>query len=297
MAVEDRTRHDRLRSLFPLVYDTDPQRSALGRVLDVLADGVRELDQATERALRDKWVATADGRREPTELIGTQPEPTDPPTEPILTVDLGGQPRPLEHLGSALDLLRQPWELDEQAYRERVQFLAPLMSGGLGTARALIAFTIGALGAQPCAQLERSGDTTTGFGLAPGALARCRACQGGTATPSGPCPLRAQAVMSVSLVDNPRRRVRLTRQSLRVGDDGTASVLFDSESLFADLPEIELTIPDEATRTVVPSFRNRGTGERIIVAHQLEAGQTLTMFPVSPHDPSLAPHRQRWVDR
>ncbi len=297
MAVEDRVRHRRLRSLFPQAYATSPKDSALGVLLETLAGRLRDLDHATERAQRDKWLATADGSRDPVPFEVPGGGSAQPALAGATTLDLGEVVRPLEHLGSGLDLLRQPWEVDEQAYRGRVSQLARLLTGGLGTTQALVSFCIGALGAETCPQLERNADTTTGFGLEPGSLARCRTCQGGTAAPSGPCPLREQSTMSVSLVDSPRRRVQLERQSLRVGEDGTATINFRSESLFADRPEIELRVPDTGAAHVVPSFRSLQTGERIIVARVLEPGNTLSILTTSPHDPSLPPHRQRWVDR
>lgn len=303
MAVEDRTRHERLRALLPRAYATDPRDSVLGVLLEVLANGLRDFDRATERALRDKWVATADGARDAIPL-GLPEFPTDS------YVELGGEPRPLEHLGAALELLRQPWEDDEQGYRGRVARLATLLAHGLATPRALLSFTIGALGGEPCPRLERSDDTTTAIGLAPGRLARCRSCRGGRITPEVPCPLQHERTMSASLVDNPRRVVRLRRESLLVGDDGVAVIHFDSDSLFADRPELELHVPgsssfDEQTFDVasfagegriVPSFRSQQTRERIVVMHALGPGDTLTILPPSPYDPSTPAHQQWWVD-
>lgn len=286
MAIEDRSRHDRLRALLPRAYATDARDSVLGVLLDALADGLRGFDQATERALRDKWLATAEATRAPID------------TPPVVTIELGGEPRPLEHLGSELDLLRQPWEADEQAYRGRVALLAPRITRGLGTTRSLLSFSITALGGEPCPLLERSGDATIALGLPPGRLARCRACHGGQDMPSGPCPLRAESTMSARLVDNPRGVVGLRREAVDPGHGGSATIHFDSDSLFADRPELELRIPpDVAQAHVVPSFRSRQTGERIVVAHVLRPGETLRILPQSPNDPNLPPHMQQWVDR
>ena len=63
MALDDRTRHDRLRSLLPRSFASDPHESALGVVLEVLADMLRDSDRVIERALRDKWLRTASGTR------------------------------------------------------------------------------------------------------------------------------------------------------------------------------------------------------------------------------------------
>lgn len=302
MSIEDRTRHERLRALLPQAYATDPRDSALGVLLDVLGDGLRDLDQAAERALRDKWLATAEADRDPLDSLGT-----------ASTIELGGTPKPLEFLGAALDLLRQPWEVDEEAYRARVALLAPLLSHGLGTVRALLTFSITALGGEPCPKLTRAGDTTTAIGLAPGRHARCRECRAGGGALVGACPLRDEAIMTASLVENPRAIMRLSRQSLQPGNDGQATIRVESDSLFADRPELELRVPvinpqrfdeqyfDEAEfldddALVVPSFRSRRTSERIVIAQPLRSGDVLTILPISPHDPGIPDHLQKWVD-
>lgn len=290
MATEDRTRHERLRALFPRAYATDPRDSVLGALLEVLADGLRSFDQTIERALRDKWLATAEPHR----------RPEGETSEQWLEAALAGEPEPLEHLGVLLDLLRQPWERDEEAYRRRLAVLAPLMTRGLANVRALLYFSLTALGAEPCSGLERSGDgTTTAFGLEPGRRARCATCRGGRIAPTGPCPMRPEhEIMRASLVDNPHRVARLQRSPLTLGPDGTAIVRFTSQSLFDDRPELELSVPNDATGTpFMASFRSHQTGERIVVEHPLVIGDTLSILPRSPHDPTQPARDQLWVDR
>lgn len=314
MTTEDRTRHDRIRTLFPRAYATSSRDSVLGVLLDALAEGLRGLDHATERALRNKWLATAEAPREPVDSGISAPARDSAARETLMRVELGGAPRPLEQIGSALDLLRQPWEVDPHAYRARIAALAPLMTRGLATPRVLLSFTIGALGGEPCPRLEWDGDGTTAIGLPPGRLARCRACRGGRRRPAGPCPLRADATMSASLVDNPRRVVRLEREAVPTGNDEPAQIHFDSDSLFHDRPELELRVPagntprfedsrfdvtsfPELRGQIVPSFRSRQTNERIVVVYALAPGDTLTILPHVPYDPDVPPHQQRWVDR
>lgn len=299
--VEDRTRHERLRSLLPGGYATNPRDSALGVLLEVLADRLRETDQAIERGLRDKWLRTAEAEREPELLPEEDPPeglPAEPAPEPRFLVDLSGHPLPLEHLGAALDLLRQPWEVNAEAYRRRVRILAPLLAGGLGTPRAILAMALSALGSEPCPVLEREGNETRGFGMPSGSLDRCRACRGGHRPPAGtPCPLRAEQTMSASVVDNPRRRVELVRRQLRPRSGG-ARIHFNNLSLFADRPEVTLSIPGGPTAAeVVPRLRSVATGEELVVARVLVAGDTLVVRGPSPHDPSTPEQRQRWVDR
>lgn len=291
MTVEDRVRHERLRALLPRTYATDPRDSVLGALLDALADGLRSFDRATERALRDKWVATAAPHRKP------EPEPP----YSWLEIALAGEPEPLERLGSLLDLLRQPWELDEQAYRRRITLWGPLMARGLATSRSILMFAVSALGSEPCPGLDHVDDTTTAFGFEAWRVARCRACRGGREIPTGPCPLREDATLTeritMSLVDNPRVAMRVSRASVRPDSSGRATIRFENNSLFPDRPEIEITLPPSLAGPVVPSFRSRQTGELVVVLHALEPGQTLSILPRSPHDASQPHHLQEWVDR
>lgn len=286
MASEDRTRHERLRALLPRVYATDPRTSVLGALLDVLGDELRSFDRATERAQRDKWLTTAEAPPE----VATNG-----------TIALDREPWPLEHLGALLDLLRQPWEVDEEAYRRRVALLARLVTTGLATPRSILMFTVTALGAEPCPALEREDDATVALGFPADRVARCRTCRGGRELPTEPCPWRAEHTLSAGLVDNPRIQLRVSRTSVIAEADSSGTIRFESNSLFSDRPALEVTVATTPTppagTLVVPSFRSRQTRERIVVLHALAPGQTLSILPVSPHDPSVAPHRQRWVDR
>jgi len=317
--VEDRTRHERLRSLLPGGYATNPRDSALGVLLDVLADRLRETDQALERGLRDKWLRTAEAEREPqlteeppevppaaaeaeteaeTETEAAAAAEVETETEPLPRVKLSDHPRPLEYLGATLDLLRQPLEADVEAYRRRVRILAPLLVEGLGTPRAILAMALSALGSEPCPVLEREGNETRGFGMPSGSLDRCRTCRGGhRPLPGTPCPLRAENTMSASVIDNPRRRVELVRQQVRP-HSSRARIHLNNLSLFADRPELTLSIPSSATGVeVVPRLRSVTTGEELVVARVLGAGDTLVLRGPSPHDPNEPEQRQRWVDR
>ncbi|HWN67857.1 MAG TPA: hypothetical protein VNM90_09460 [Haliangium sp.] len=306
MAIEDRTRHERLRSLLPRIYATDPDTSALGRVLEMLADLLREADSALERALRDKWLATASGDRGASGENGEGGEPAGEDDEggPLPVVELGGAPLPLELLGAAVDLVRQPWEVSHEAYRTRVRLLAPMLASGLATPRVLLAFALTSMHAEPCPVLERREDATQAVGLPPGTLNRCRVCRGGDVPPPGaPCPFRGRAIMDATLTDNPRTRVALRRRTLdpapgtAEGGPHSARLRVRSDSLFAAKPEIVLQVPEAAATPVVASFRSLSTGEEVVVAWPLPAGATLTLRPASPHDPATPRHLQRWVDR
>ncbi len=440
MAVEDRTRHDRLRSLLPRSFATEPETSALGTVVEVLADLLRESDGVVERALRDKWLRTASGPRaldaqvsvtppagwlsgadlpkpirdalqadatllgvEIGELLGHPAVGVrallgqfDPPLDkdklgPLAsTVDelltrlaplglplgglvpdvskikpqvaerttfagarqiwvrwaFGGEalevavllgsdpaivlvrgpadarsyrsavdrlyasldfPLPLELLGAALDLRRQPWEHDHEAYRSRVRILAPLLTEGLATPRVILAFGLTSLGAEPCPILDKTDpQSTRGFGVPPRALDRCRVCRGGKRpAPGSVCPQRERAIMDATVTDTPRLRARLTRSSLDpattldASDAGQAGkIRIRNDSLFAARPEIVLRLPLEAGpgEKLVPSFRSLTTGEEVVLPVIMTAGDELRVRPSSPHDPATPNHLQVWVD-
>jgi hypothetical protein len=312
VAIEDRTRHDRLRSLLPRIYATDPDTSALGRVLEMLADLLREADRALERALRDKWLATSTGDRSDAGAgagdagagAGAGAGATADEDESLPVVDLGGAPLPLELIGAAVDLVRQPWEVSHEAYRTRVRLLAPMLASGLATPRVLLAFALTSMNGEPCPVLERREDSTQGFGLPPGTINRCRVCRGGSVPPAGtPCPFRGRAIMDATLTDNPRTRVALRRRALDPAPGTTEGGLHSarlrvrSDSLFTAKPEIVLQVPETAGTPVVASFRSVNTGEEVVIAWPLTAGATLTLRPASPHDPATPRHLQRWVDR
>jgi hypothetical protein len=314
VAIEDRTRHDRLRSLLPRIYATNPDTSALGLVLETLANLLREADQALERALRDKWLATSTGDRG-----GASPASgpdgagsgsdgavaaADGEDEGLPVVELGGAALPLELIGAAVDLVRQPWEVSHEAYRTRVRLLAPMLASGLATPRVLLAFAITSMNSEPCPVLERREDATQTWGLPPGTLNRCRVCRGGSVPPPGtPCPFRDRAVMDATLTDNPRTRVSLRRRTLdpapgtAEGGAYSARLRVRSDNLFSAKPEIVLQVPDTDDVPVVASFRRLDTGEEVVIAWPLEAGATLTLRPASPHDPATPRHLQFWVDR
>lgn len=306
MAGEDRTRHDRLRGLLPRAYATDPKDSALGAILDVLGDLLRDADRDSERALRDRWIATAAGDRSPDapedgdapEEDGPSEDGDDDGSPALPTIELAGL-MPLELLGATLDLVRQPWEVDHEAYRSRVRILAPMLAAGLGTPRVILAFALTSLHSEPCPSLEHHGDETRGIGLPPRRLARCRACRGGRVVPAPgtPCPLRETAIMDATVLDNPRTRVELRRRRVAPGEGG-APIRVGSASLYAARPELVVSVPADAASgtSAVVSLRSLDTGEELVIAQPVAPGETLHIRPSSPHDPDTLRHQQVWVD-
>lgn len=465
MPIEDRTRHDRLRSLLPRAYATDPQRHALGVVLETLADNLREADHAVERALRDRWLRTATAAREreqtidvptldgwlddaslpasmvaaanaraqllggrlikitapaghihaitlslievlrpadlhawPDETAATaalanlvaplglplgQPvfsdhiavndvkllqrsrwqlgtgsfeagySPAGPVTALVLiegavadwrtrldtmlaslegltadlpsslpTIDLAGFPHPLELLGAALALHRQPWEADVESYRNRIRILAPMLSQGLATPRVMLAFALTSLHTEPCPILDQQSDSTRGYGLPPRTLDRCRVCQGGQRRPPNPtqlaifdhssfddasfdsrksnfaalCPMASRATIEATITENPRTRVRFTRSRLDLtATSPDVRLHIYNDSLFSARPQIVLRVLSEHHEPVVLRLRSLTTGEEVIIPRQLHGGDGLTIRPASPWQSGPA-HQQFWVD-
>lgn len=465
MATQDRTRHDRLRGLLPRAYATDPQSSALGTMLEVLAEGLASSDLAIETALRDRWLATSAGPRPALEAVappgwlrdervpaiqraaaradgerlalrvarllapdpgrtlrspletarvlvgerllapraedfadeasaltrlqqllaplglnplaqapveleftleGEAPQPdaldlrirrlwarwllpgealeallapagavtalvllrgplddgpyraafdqlradlrglTPVRTPGLPTLSMARPPQPLELLGAALDLRRQAWETDVEAYRTRVRILGPMLTRGLATPRVMLAATLTSLASEPCPVLERpEPDSTHGFGLPPGTLARCPLCQGGRLVPppGSVCPMRERASMEATVTDNPRTRAKLVRSRLAPSDGAATAdgrIRVRNDSLFSARPTLELRVPGPgevpADTRVVPSLRSSTTGEEMVVPAVLGPGDRLVIRPASDYDSSLPRHKQVWVD-
>ncbi len=299
MPGQDRTRHDRLRALLPRAYATDPADSVLGVLIEVLGNLLRDTDRDIERALRDRWLATAAGDRS-----ANAPEGGDVlgRLSALPTIDLAGL-MPLELLGAALDLVRQPWEVDHEAYRNRVRLLGPMIARGLGTPRVVLSFALTSLHSEPCPVLEHSGDDTRAVGLPPRSLSRCRTCRGGRVQPppDTACPLRHHAIMHATVSDNPLTLMELRRRRMEParGDDGGARIRVHSDNLFSARPDIVLQVPADTApgTTMIVALRSEETGEEVVVVHPLAAGDTLTIRPASEHVPGTPRHRQYWVDR
>lgn len=296
MTVVDRTRHERLRSLLPRAYATDPMDSALGSLLEALADLLRDMDCDLERALRSRWLATASG----VPLVSCYDERMG---EASGMPAVGrGQP-PLDLLGAALGLLRQRWETDPEAYRNRVRILAPFLTQGLATPRVILAFGLTALASEPCPALEPNNGGTRGWGLPPGVLSRCRTCGGGTEIPPPDtvCPLRARAIVDATVYDNPLTQTELRRRRLVPvpGEGHRARFRVRNDSLLAARPTVTLRVPSTAPGDVVASLFNVDTGEQIIINQVLRPGSAFTLEPTSlfdPMDPEQQGYRQYWVD-
>ncbi len=259
-----RRRRERLLALLPRLYATRPD-SALGTLVDVLAGRLAELDEATDRVLRDKWVALAGG-------------------EPRW--DSG--PHPLERLGAVLELPREPWE-DVEPYRRRLRQSAPVLTQGTTTVRAMLTLAAAALDTELCPRLARlpsgkesAADTTLGLGMRPGTVAGCPGCatpgetcvyapQEGLAdltTHTGTSPIQARLL----LTDNPVTARSLVLAGL--GHDDTFQV--DNPSLAADRPVVMLRALEPLH---FPMLRNTRSNGATLFAGELKEGEVLTLRP------------------
>lgn len=240
------TRADRMWAALPRVLRAHGRDGALGRLIDVLGASLDRLDRDLDAVMRDRWLALASG---------------EAPDQ--------GVPSPLARLGTALGVPRESWE-DAERYRRRLATTAPILGGGLGTPRAVLALAAAALDGELCPRLTRRLDATTGWALAPGTVAHCPAapCLG-----SGPCPRAGARLVRLDLVDNPATQNSVRFASIDIGQEFTVRSL----SLETDRPEIELTAGADAI--AFPVLENRSSNELVLFAGTLEPGQTWLLRP------------------
>lgn len=255
------SRTDRLWQALPRVLSGHGRSGALGRLVEVLGAALERLDADIDRVMRDHWVQLASGE-----------SPHD------------GVPSALERLGSALGIPRESWE-DTALYRRRLRTTAPVLGGGLGTPRAVLALAAAALDGELCPRLARERDATTGWVLAPGAHTHCPAhpCAG-----SEPCPMAASRKVRLALIDNQPVQRSVHFAGVQTGEQFKVR----SQSLETDWPEVEITAIAQAIE--FPVLENLVTDEVMLYAGVIEPGQTLRVRPRSsleeaaPFD-SLAP--------
>ncbi|HVE82131.1 MAG TPA: hypothetical protein VND93_04765 [Myxococcales bacterium] len=258
-----RRRRERLMSLLPRLLAAQPEGSVLGSLVDALAGRLAELDQATERVLRDRWMA----------LAGASPRWDDGPS-------------PLEMLGRLLEISQEPWE-ELEAYRRRLRQVAPILLAGSSTVRSLLAVGAASLDTELCPRLRRLPDTdaaraagiqdtTLGLGVRPGTRASCPECE----LPGDVCPYengerlaaRGAVAARLQLTDCPATTRNL--HLLALGHDSRFQVV--NPSLALDRPVVTLAA---TTRLAFPALHNVESNEVMLFAGTLEAGETLVLSP------------------
>ena len=259
-----RRRRERLSALLPRLLGAQPEGSVIGSLVDALAGRLAELDEASERVLRDRWVALAGGT---------------PPWDQ--------KSNPLEKLGLLLDIPQERWE-ELEAYRRRLRQVAPILLGGSSTVRALLGAAAACLDTELCPRLRRLPDTdaarkagiqdtTLGLGVRPGTRASCPECE----VPGKICPYetgerlaaRGAVVARLLLTDSPVSRKSLHLRAL--GHDSRFQVA--NVSLALDRPVVTLSA---TARLSFPALHNVESNEVMLFAGALEAGETLVLAPV-----------------
>lgn len=272
----DRARRARrargLRSLFPAVYDTRPRGSALGELLDALAGGLTDLDEAIEQVVRNRWVRLA---RE------DAPAPHDAAGPQGAGAKLAAQRACLDQLGrlvGVVPLADEPLEL----FRQRIVAQARVLRGGLTTPRAVLELAATAMGLELCGRLDRPPPTdgsrlTIGHGVRPGTLARC----GRTGPACGrarACPHQDARAAQLLLIDNPPDLRTRVLPGVAPGDQ----LALTSESVEDAQPVLRLRVPDGDPAVAWPVLQHGE--ETLFYAGTLQPGETLVVTPVRADD-------------
>ncbi|WP_148717118.1 hypothetical protein [Chitinolyticbacter meiyuanensis] len=182
-----------------------------------------------------------------------------------------------------------------EAYRQRLQLTAPLLTGGITTPRALLALAIADLGAEPALAMRRQGDTLIAQAMPLGSRKRCPHCAG--TGPEAPCTAPGGALFEAQLTDNP-----VLEQEHREPAPRLRRVFgVHNASLLADRPILRLT----ATQRPIayPAIQSRSTGEITLFAGTLKPGETLHLYPdalgidLPAYDSNGSAEHHRWLQQ
>lgn len=262
----DRARRARgLRSSFPAAYDTRPRTSALGSLLDALADRFTDLDEVIEQVIHNRWVRLA-----------REHAPADDPNALQTRRACITQ---LARLVGAVPLPKEPLE----RFRQRVIAQAQILRAGVTTPRSILALATTALGLELCPKLDKlppqgGARITVGHALRPGTLAACgRPC--GRITE---CPHKAAREAQLLLIDNPPDLRTRRLPGVRRGD----VLELASESIEDAEPVLRLSVPagSDSDPVAWPSLQH--AEETLFYAGTLAPGETLVVTPVRAGDES-----------
>ena len=260
----DRARRARgLRSSFPAAYDTRPRTSALGALLDALADRFTDLDEVIEQVIHNRWVRLA-----------REHAPADDPNALQTRRACITQ---LARLVGAVPLPQEPLE----RFRQRVIAQAQILRAGVTTPRSILALATTALGLELCHKLDKlppqgGARITVGHALRPGTLAACgRQC--GRITE---CPHQAAREAQLLLIDNPPDLRTRRLPGVKPGD----VLELASESIEDAEPVLRLSVPAGGAPVAWPSLQH--AEETLFYAGILAPGETLVVTPVRAGDES-----------
>ena len=260
-------RRDRLLALLPRIYTAQPDGSAIGDLLTMMADSLTRFDDAQTRVSRDRWVGLASG---------VQPD---------------GEPAALDRLARLLDRARlrgtgADTAETTEAFRQRLTISARALTGGLATPRAILALAVADLGAEVCPSMRSVPppgtapgavawrvDATIAWGVPPAARRTCPVCANGL--PAGGeavCPNRESRVLDAWIAENPPLRGFHAQPGLGYW----RGFAIPNRSLEVDRPTIAIFARVDMS---YPALRNQTTGETVLFAGILRAGETLTIEP------------------
>lgn len=156
-----------------------------------------------------------------------------------------------------------------EAYRQRLQLTAAVLTQGLNTPRALLSLAIADLGAEPCPKLIRKLDATVARGMRLGTRKRCAACMGGADVA---CPNDESAVLEAWITEQALKAEVFKEPNGHLRQP----FALRSDSLLTDRPVIEIQTDRP---TAYPAIQSRTTGEIVLFTGNLKPGEKVRIFP------------------
>ena len=164
-----------------------------------------------------------------------------------------------------------------EAYRQRIQITARILTRGLTTPRALLSLAIADLGADPCPGMQSHPDATVAWGIPLGIRRSCAVCRGRDTLladrKAAACPNRDQALVDAWITENPLQEKRHVEMSLRFLRPFTVQNI----SLVPDRPVVTMRATKESV--ICPALQNRNSGEILLFVGTLNPGEQLTIEP------------------
>ncbi|MFC1747172.1 hypothetical protein ACFL2V_00040 [Pseudomonadota bacterium] len=251
MTIFDQRRQRILDSL-PRIYTAQPESSAVGAVINMMAQSLADIDNDISRVMRDRWINFASC----TESAATEADVQ--------------QTCALESLGHLMDIRRLPGEKTEN-YRQRLIITSNILLNGLTTPGALLQLAIASLGAEPCEQIRFHADAVIASGMRLGSALRCVGCK--TKRLNDDCANPAQKLLEIYIIENPLVAKTKTLSGIKPED----TFRINNPSIVEDISVITLRAGDN--EVPYPGLRNMGTNEIVFYAGNLKPGEKLEIWP------------------